>query len=46
MGEFGRRRVETELAWEYSVQHLLAAYDKAFGGLLRNALPEAGDAPF
>jgi glycosyltransferase involved in cell wall biosynthesis len=30
MGEFGRRRVETELAWEYSVKNLLAAYDKAF----------------
>jgi glycosyltransferase involved in cell wall biosynthesis len=30
MGEFGRRRVETELAWEYSVPHLLAAYEKAF----------------
>jgi len=30
MGEFGRRRVETELAWEYSVDHLLAAYERAF----------------
>jgi len=30
MGEFGRRRVEEELAWEYSVQNLLAAYQKAF----------------
>ena len=30
MGELGRRRVEHELAWEYSVKHLLAAYDKAF----------------
>jgi glycosyltransferase involved in cell wall biosynthesis len=30
MGEFGRRRVETELAWEYSVDHLLAAYENAF----------------
>jgi glycosyltransferase involved in cell wall biosynthesis len=30
MGEFGRRRVETELAWEYSVENLLAAYDRAF----------------
>jgi glycosyltransferase involved in cell wall biosynthesis len=26
MGEFGRRRVEEELAWDYSVHHLLAAY--------------------
>ena len=30
MGEFGRRRVEEALAWEYSVQNLLAAYDRAF----------------
>lgn len=29
MGEFGRKRVETELAWEYSVDHLLAAYNRA-----------------
>jgi len=29
MGQFGRRRIEKELAWEYSVQNLLAAYDKA-----------------
>ena len=30
MGEFGRRRVEEELAWKYSVQGLLAAYERAF----------------
>jgi len=30
MGEFGRRRVQTELAWEYSVGNLLAAYERAF----------------
>ena len=30
MGEFGRRRIEKELAWEYSVQHLLAAYERVF----------------
>ena len=29
MGEFGRRRVERELAWEYSVENLLAAYQRA-----------------
>jgi glycosyltransferase involved in cell wall biosynthesis len=29
MGELGHKRVETELAWEYSVGNLLAAYDKA-----------------
>jgi glycosyltransferase involved in cell wall biosynthesis len=30
MGEFGRKRVEEELAWEYSVENLLAAYRRAF----------------
>ena len=30
MGEYGRKRVENELAWEYSVKNLLAAYDRAF----------------
>jgi glycosyltransferase involved in cell wall biosynthesis len=30
MGEFGRRRVEQELAWKYSVPNLLAAYERAF----------------
>jgi glycosyltransferase involved in cell wall biosynthesis len=29
MGEFGRRRVEKELAWDYSIQNLLAAYERA-----------------
>jgi glycosyltransferase involved in cell wall biosynthesis len=32
MGELGRRRVEDALAWKYSVPHLLAAYQRAFGG--------------
>jgi glycosyltransferase involved in cell wall biosynthesis len=32
MGEFGRRRVEQELAWDYSVKNLLAAYERAFSG--------------
>jgi len=31
MGEFGRKRVEEELGWDYSVQNLLAAYRRAFG---------------
>lgn len=31
MGEFGRVRVQKELAWEYSVGNLLAAYERAFG---------------
>jgi len=30
MGEFGRRRVEQQLAWKYSVANLLAAYERAF----------------
>jgi len=30
MGEIGRKRVEEALAWEYSVQNLLTAYDRAF----------------
>jgi glycosyltransferase involved in cell wall biosynthesis len=30
MGEFGRRRVADQLAWEHSVPHLLAAYERAF----------------
>ncbi len=30
MGEFGRSRVEKELAWKYSVANLLAAYERAF----------------
>jgi glycosyltransferase involved in cell wall biosynthesis len=31
MSEFGRKRVEEELAWDYSVVNLLAAYKRAFG---------------
>jgi glycosyltransferase involved in cell wall biosynthesis len=31
MGELGRSRVEDELAWKYSVPHLLAAYRRVFG---------------
>jgi glycosyltransferase involved in cell wall biosynthesis len=30
MGAFGRQRVEGQLAWEYSVGNLRAAYDRAF----------------
>ena len=30
MGEIGRRRVEMELAWKFSVKNLLAAYERAF----------------
>lgn len=30
MGELGRKRIENELAWDYSVKNLLAAYERAF----------------
>jgi glycosyltransferase involved in cell wall biosynthesis len=30
MGDIGRKRIEETLAWEYSVQNLLSAYDRAF----------------
>lgn len=30
MGDFGRYRVATELAWEYSVKYLNAAYERVF----------------
>ena len=29
MGEFGRSRVEGQLAWKYSIANLLAAYERA-----------------
>jgi glycosyltransferase involved in cell wall biosynthesis len=29
MGEFGKKRIEEELAWEYSTPKLLAAYREA-----------------
>jgi glycosyltransferase involved in cell wall biosynthesis len=32
MGQFGRLRVENELAWEYSVENLLGAYRRALSG--------------
>jgi glycosyltransferase involved in cell wall biosynthesis len=32
MGEIGRRRVEQQLAWKYSVENLLAAYERALSG--------------
>lgn len=31
MGDFGRKRVETALAWEYSARELLRAYGELFG---------------
>jgi glycosyltransferase involved in cell wall biosynthesis len=44
MGEFGRRRIEKDLAWEHSVNNLLAAYEKAFSKSARQSLP-ARDGP-
>jgi glycosyltransferase involved in cell wall biosynthesis len=32
MGEFGRKRIEEQLAWEYSVPQLVAAYQKVLVG--------------
>jgi glycosyltransferase involved in cell wall biosynthesis len=37
MGEFGRRRVEQQLGWEYSVKNLLAAYQRVFEKRSRRA---------
>jgi len=42
MGEFGRHRVEEELAWDYSVENLLAAYLIA---LIRRTPREAASVP-
>jgi len=39
MGEIGRKKVETELAWKYSIPHLLAAYDRAFARRGKSYLP-------
>ena len=38
MGEFGRKRVETELAWEHSVPNLLDAYDRVLNRSGREAV--------
>ena len=38
MGQFGRKRVEEELAWTYSVPKLLAAYERCFDKRGRPAL--------
>ena len=39
MGEFGRARLERELAWEHSVPNLLAAYDRVLRGRVRHGQP-------
>ena len=46
MGECGRKRVEEELAWEYSVRNLLAAYERAYSkGRQLQYLAEDGRTP-
>jgi glycosyltransferase involved in cell wall biosynthesis len=48
MGEFGRTRVESELAWKHSVPHLLAAYKWATGERSRknpSGMPERPPLP-
>ena len=42
MGEIGRHRVRTALAWSYSEPPLLAAYEHAFALRAARALPAAG----
>jgi glycosyltransferase involved in cell wall biosynthesis len=43
MGEFGRGRVEHELAWEHSVPNLLAAYQRALSnGAVRDSYDPGG----
>jgi glycosyltransferase involved in cell wall biosynthesis len=48
MGEIGRRRVEQQLAWKYSVENLLAAYERAFSSTgaeaAKSAVPGAASA--
>jgi glycosyltransferase involved in cell wall biosynthesis len=47
MGEIGRMRVEQQLAWKYSVENLLAAYQRAFSSTGAEAAKSAvsGAAP-
>jgi glycosyltransferase involved in cell wall biosynthesis len=41
MGAYGRRRIETELEWRYSIPHLIGVYDKLlFGIALRHPTVE------
>jgi len=42
MGEFGRTRVEKELAWKHSVPNLLAAYERAFNKRTQGSQPKRG----
>lgn len=40
MGQIGRQRVETQIAWEYSIPHLIAAYEDVLGFKAQNPLPK------
>jgi len=42
MGEFGRSRVEKELAWKHSVANLVAAYERAFNKRTQGSQPKWG----
>jgi glycosyltransferase involved in cell wall biosynthesis len=44
MGEFGRMRVQRELAWKFSIDNLLHAYARAFGKTRDKRVPEADTA--
>jgi glycosyltransferase involved in cell wall biosynthesis len=47
MGEFGRKRVANDLAWDYSVDNLLAAYRKALSqGESTKTVSASGDVRF
>lgn len=39
MGSLGRRRIETELAWQYSIAHLLNAYQTLISGTGAESIP-------
>ena len=41
MGAFGQKRVQQELAWQYSVEHLLAAYERV-ANRKRASAPDLG----
>jgi hypothetical protein len=41
MGRFGYMRVQRQLAWEYSVANLVAAYEKAFSKRRRGKMVQA-----
>ena len=43
MGEFGYRRARTEIAWEFSVPHLVESYHRLFGRSI-SVEPKVGEA--